>query len=438
MRTLQTHESDDGAQLIRCLRIEVVEGPDAGVSLDADDRCVVGTGEGCTLRLSDAKVSRFHLELSHDDGIVRMEDLDSRNGTWVGDLRLERAQVAPGTRFRIGDSTLRVDDGDVQNVAGANEAIPGFVAEDPRSRQLAREIRKVAASEVSVLVRGETGTGKECVARALHDLSPRADQPFVVVDCGSIAPTLIASELLGHERGAFTGADRRRIGAFERANGGTVFLDEIGELPLSVQPALLGALERRRFRRVGGDQEIRVDVRVLSATHRDLRRSVNDGSFRADLYYRLAVARLRVPPLRKRPLDIPPLVELFVREHSGGHADELFGPSALRALQQHRFSGNVRELRNVVESALAVGEFRLDSTCQSLPDNPPGASPTASELDQGLAPYRDARATALDAFEKAYLERLVAECGKNASAAARLAQMDRNYLVSLLRKHGLR
>jgi DNA-binding NtrC family response regulator len=255
----------------------------------------------------------------------------------------------------------------------------------------------------------------------------------VVVDCGALPATLVASELFGHERGAFTGADRQHVGAFEQAHGGTIFLDEIGELPLPVQPSLLGALERRAFRRVGGRSEINVDVRVVCATHRDLRGEVNEDRFRADLYYRLAVARIDIPPLRERPEDIEPLVRHFVTEITG-HDALPFGPQSMEAMRGHRWSGNVRELRNVVEAAVAMGEVRLDATRPGYG----GATRSPDQKDEPLAPYKEARAAVLGDFEKRYLTQLITECEGNASEAARRAKMDRQYLLTLLRRHALR
>ena len=410
--------------------VTVVEGASAGASLRTDDDrpCSIGAAERNDLTISDPRVSRYHLELSCEDGGIALQDLGSRNGTFVGEVRVRQAIVPPGTRVRIGDTVLELRDGDAVEASESRTVLPGFVAVSPRSQRVADDVARVAGSGVSVLVQGETGTGKEVVARSIHAMSDREEGPFVVVDCGSMAATLIASELFGHERGAFTGAERKHVGAFERAAGGTIFLDEIGELPLTVQPALLGVLERRAFRRVGGEKDIESDVRVVAATHRDLRGAVNDGTFRADLYYRLAVARIRVPPLRDRPEDIPALVAHFAREIQG--TDELpFGADVLAALAKHPWSGNVRELRNVVESALAMGRLKLEETA-SLPAMKPADAP--------LEPYRDARAKILDAFEKEYLGRLIAECEGNASEASRRAKMDRNYLVSLLKKHGLR
>jgi DNA-binding NtrC family response regulator len=432
-------EQQAGAPIAR-LRVEVKSGPDAGAVLereDAEDALGVGTAEGNSLRLSDPKVSRYHLELVRQDNGVLVQDLGSLNGTWIGNVRIQQAVVFPGTEIRAGDTSLVIRDGTIVEAIALERTpeLPQFVAVSRKSLRTVYDIRKLAPSSATVLIRGETGSGKEVVARALHDLSPRHDKPFVVVDCGSMPATLIASELFGHERGAFTGADRRRKGAFERADGGTVFLDEIGELPLAVQPALLGVLERRRFRRVGGDEDVAVDVRVVAATHRDLRQSVNDGSFRADLFYRLAVARVQVIPLRERVEDIPALVAHFVRELTGRTDHDLLRPEVLAALARHRWSGNVRELRNVVESALAMGDLRIEPT-KSEPATPSPSTPPAFSGE--LSSYRDARSVALADFEKQYLTALVAKCGSNASEAARIAHMDRNYLVSLLRKHGLR
>ncbi|MCC7537331.1 MAG: sigma 54-dependent Fis family transcriptional regulator [Deltaproteobacteria bacterium] len=433
----------------RVVRVDVVNGPDMGRSreLPTDDPLAVGSADGNALVLSDRKVSRYHLELAATEGGVRVTDLGSLNGTWIGLVRVQQAIVPAGTRLALGDTLLEVRDASVPDAGGEGTApvIPGFVAHGRAMRRIAIELARLGPSMVSVLVQGETGTGKEVVARALHGLSPRRDRPFVVVDCGSLPATLVASELFGHERGAFTGADRKRAGAFERGHGGTVFLDEIGELPLAVQPALLGVLERRQFRTVGGDREIDVDVRVVAATHRDLRAAVNLGTFRADLYYRLAVARVVVPPLRERPEDVEPLVLRFAREVLGQSAELPFSEETMEALRRHPWAGNVRELRNVVESALAMGRVQLEDDVPAAAQPSPSAA-TSSAVDASaaaisgatLGPYADARAQAVERFERDYLVALTTRFGANASQAARFAGMDRNYLVSLLRKHGLR
>ncbi|MBV8758052.1 MAG: sigma 54-dependent Fis family transcriptional regulator [Deltaproteobacteria bacterium] len=419
-------------RLVHKLRVAVTAGPDAGATCAPDDgsRLAIGTAEDNALVVRDPAVSRYHLELQRTSAGVEVVDLGSRNGTWVGNVRIERALVPAGTQLRLGDTTLVVED------AGSSVAPPpgdvptsdNLVGDSDAIREVARLVHRVARVDSSVLIQGETGTGKEVVARAIHEASPRRDRELVIVDCGSMPASLIASILFGHEKGAFTGADQRRAGAFERAEGGTVLLDEIGELPLDVQPALLGVLERRAFTRVGGAQSVSVDVRVLAATHRDLRAEVNAGRFRADLYYRLAVAKIVIPPLRERPEDIAPLVAHFVQRLTG--VAEL-GPlaPALDALRAHPWSGNVRELRNVVEAALVMGELDLGGASTALP-----RPPVAGDLPS----YRDARAGALARFEADYLKMLIERAGGNASEAARLARMDRPYLLTLLRKHGLR
>jgi DNA-binding NtrC family response regulator len=308
----------------------------------------------------------------------------------------------------------------------------GIVAESRLMRETLRGLRQVARTRATVLLHGETGTGKELLARRLHEWSDRRDQPFEVVDCGSMSPSLIASELMGHERGAFTGAHEQRAGAFERADGGTVFLDEIGELPLELQPMLLGILERRRFRRLGGNSERSVDVRIVSATHRDLRVARQTGAFRSDLYYRLAVARVAIPPLRARPEDIAPLLHQFVAELAVDEHAPALDEGLLHELEGRPWEGNVRELRNWVESFLAFGAAPLHDDEVEIPACVP-ANVSYAELS-----YREARARATAAFEQGYLASLLEACGYNASEAARRAKMDRSYLLGLLRKHGLR
>jgi DNA-binding NtrC family response regulator len=419
-------------RVVRQLRVTIEHGADATTQLTGD-AIVIGTGEDNALVLRDPAVSRYHVELRAAADGIAVVDLGSRNGTWVSGIRVERATVPPGTRLRIGDTTLALDDAGAKIAPppGVDDApsVPELVGDSDAIREVARLIGKLAHVDSSVLIHGETGCGKEVVARALHEASPRRGHELVVVDCGSMPATLIASILFGHEKGAFTGADQRRAGAFERANGGTILLDEIGELPLEVQPTLLGVLERRAFTRVGGAQQITVDVRVLAATHRDLRAEVNTGRFRADLYYRLAVAKIGIPPLRDRPEDIEPLARHFVQRLTG-QADLGALAGALPALQAHPWSGNVRELRNVVEAAIVMGEI-------DLPGAAP-ASPISTRSEGPVAAYRDARAAAIQRFEADYLRDLIDRSGGNASEAARVARMDRPYLLTLLRKHGLR
>ncbi len=231
-----------------------------------------------------------------------------------------------------------------------------YVADSPAMAEVLSRVRLVASSETTVLVRGETGTGKEGLARLVHDLSPRFGGPFVVVNLGAIPDTLIESELFGHARGAFTGAERRRAGRFEQAEGGTLFLDEVGDAPPAVQVRLLRVLQEREVQRVGGTGTLRVDVRVVAATNRDLERMVAEGSFRQDLYYRLAVFPVVLPPLRDRPGDLGPLVELLLARHAAAMNRRVpaLPPEAWAALRAHRWPGNVRELENFLQRALIL------------------------------------------------------------------------------------
>ena len=417
---------------VRVIRVQVTAGPDAGKS-HVGETIRIGTAEGNDLVLTDPTVSRFHLELRRGDGRIQVVDLGSTNGTRVGPALVGGGAVgvAAGTALRIGETDLSVEDGDVVTLeAGAD--VEGVRGQSAPVRRLLGSIQRVAKSDVSVLLIGESGTGKELFARAIHDASPRAGEPFVTVDCAAIAPTLFASELFGHERGAFTGAERQHIGAFERANGGTVFLDEIGELGPELQSALLGVLERKRFSRVGGQKEVEVDVRMVSATHRDLRAQVNAGSFRLDLFYRIAVVLLEVPPLRERPTDIPLLVEHFLREAGfSGRVEEVFPKEEMRRLQAHAWPGNVRELRNVVLGTLALGEAPVLGAG-------PGAEGARDYSSLFGLSFRDAKRKLGDEFEHAYVKALLEKTAGNVRQAARDAQMDRSYLMELIKRHRLK
>jgi transcriptional regulator with GAF, ATPase, and Fis domain len=303
-------------------------------------------------------------------------------------------------------------------------------------RKLFALLEKVAASEINCFIHGESGTGKELVATEIVQRGIRADRPFVVVDCGAISPTLVESELFGHVRGAFTGADRERVGAFEAADGGTVFLDEIGELPLEVQPKLLRALEQREIRRVGETRSRKVNVRVISATNRDLEREVNKGSFRGDLYFRIAVITVRVPPLRERPEDIPHLIRSFLAQLGAESSEALFGPEVQAELSKHEWPGNVRELRNYVERSVVLQTARLSLTPPTAGQGT-GGMPTPTSVDVGV-PYKVAKEALVDQFERAYVRAVIAACNGNMTKAARMAGIDRMYLHRLVQKHGSR
>ena len=406
------------------LSVVVARGPGAGamVTTEPGASASVGTADDNDLRLGDPTVSRYHLELRPTPAGIVVTDLDSTNGTFAGGIRLRSAIVPRGAQLRLGDTVIVVDGAGSGPAPTAPLDLPGMAFVSESMHEVARRVRGVAPLTGAVLVHGETGTGKELVSRAIHDLGPRAKGPFVTVDCGSLPASLLEAELFGHERGAFTGAERTRPGAFERADGGTLFLDEVGELPLPAQAALLGVLDRRRFRRLGGDREITVSVRITSATNRDLRSEVNRGTFRADLYYRLAGARIALPPLRARPEDVAILARRFALELTGDEG--ALGDDVLETLGRQTWPGNVRELRAAVEQVLAFG-------VDELPAPVPTPDP---ELDR----YRDAKAAAIESFDRGYLGRLLEATEGNVSEAARRARMDRPYLTALLKRYDLR
>jgi DNA-binding NtrC family response regulator len=414
--------SRPGVLAMQGARLVVLRGPDRGRALPiAREEVVVGTGSGADLALTDETVSRNHLAIRvQPDGFL-LRDLASTNGTFLDGRRVREAWLAPGDKVDLGATRIRLEQ-TRQTVDLALSEADGFgrmVGRSVASRRLFALLEQVARESATVALYGETGTGKDLAAEAIHAAGDRASGPFVVVDCGAIPPALMESELFGHERGAFTGADRARTGAIAEAHRGTLFLDEIGELARELQPKLLRAIEKRQVRPLGASRYIDVDVRIISATTRDLKRDVNRGLFREDLYYRLHVVSIRVPPLRERLDDLPLLIEHFWCELGGAPGASL--PERLiDELMAHDWPGNLRELRNRVERELAA------------PD-----APRTGEL-RAQPSYREAKAQALDAFESAFLRSLMARAANNVSEAARLAQMDRPFLGKLLRKHGLK
>jgi DNA-binding NtrC family response regulator len=421
MSEIYTQLRQRPGHVVTTLRVEVVDGPDKGAHAVGGEVLSVGTARDNGLVVGDFTVSRYHLEAAARPNGILVTDLGSTNGTYAGAVRIERAIVPPGTLVTLGGTTVRFDDAIKRTVTPPDgiQRCAGMIGSSPQLLRLFADIERVAASSTSVLIVGESGTGKERVAEALHARSGRAAAPLVTIDCGALPSALLASELFGHERGAFTSADRQHTGAFERARGGTVFLDEIGELPAADQSSLLGVLERRRFRRVGGTAELELGARVIAATNRDLRAEVNNGRFRHDLYHRLAVVVLRIPPLRERPEDIVPLVELFARELG---ADEpvasLFGAEALARWQRHPWLGNVRELRNAVEAAIIVGPGAyVEPAPDGLQQAGGGGGVPGLPATGPLPPYKDVRAALLRDFERGYLTRLLAEAGGNVSQA---------------------
>jgi transcriptional regulator with PAS, ATPase and Fis domain len=391
----------------------------------------VGTAESNALVLSDPTVSRYHFVLQVGPQGVQLRDLDSTNGTTLGGFRVGTAYLTSGAMITVGMTKLRYDElaEQLDEPLSESDHFGRALGKSVAMRRLFQVLPRIAATDSTVLVEGETGTGKGVLAEAIHTGSARAQGPFVVVDCGSIPPTLIESELFGHEKGAFTGATRARPGAFESAAGGTVFLDELGELPLELQPKLLRALEERTVKRVGGDERIPLDVRVIAASNRNLRNMVNRGTFRADLYFRLNIVRIEVPPLRERRDDIALLASSFYEQlvPGGGKVP----PALIQHLIGQDWPGNVRELRNAVERAVLMQDTEL---WHELTAEPSSSGDATHHFDEALS-FRAAKEKATAQWERWYVNELYTRNGGNLSKAARAAHMDRTHLRELIRKY---
>lgn len=417
----------------------VEKGQDEGLrAASVDGRLTVGTADGVDLKLNDPTVSRYHAELQATaEGIV-VRDLGSTNGTVVGGALAREVVLRSAMSVRFGKTKTRLSLGDAHDEvrASAQSSFGALIGASPAMRRVYTLLERAAPTTAPVLVTGESGTGKELAAKAIHDASDRRDKPFEVVDCGGLPPTLIESELFGHVRGAFTNASSDHEGAFERADGGTLFLDELGELPLELQPKLLRALGEREIRRVGSRETRRIDVRVVAATNRDLRREVNAGTFRSDVFFRLAVIQVHMPPLRERVEDLPMLVRaLLERISEDRRVDAHIEPdeTLLASLSRHRWPGNVRELRNYLEQLVIL---------RVPPDLPSDAGPTSRGGDGGYTdlttlPLREAKKQLVERFERSYLERLLDETSGNVAEAARRAGVDRGTLFRSIRRHGI-
>lgn len=444
---------------VRRVLLRVKDGPDQGTQLRlARPRITVGRSAVNDLTLIDSSVSGTHLELSLSDkeGVL-VRDLGSTNGTKVNGVRIKEAWIEPGTTIALGKTVIVFMSADQVAVPVSDQEQYGALwGASLAMRELFATLEKIAATNMSVQIHGETGTGKELVARALHDESDRADKPFVVLDCGSMPRDLAEAAIFGHRRGSFTGAVSDRAGAFEEANGGTLFLDEIGELPLDLQPKLLRVLDRHEVQRIGEHTTRKIDVRVICATHRDLRKMVGQGTFREDLYFRLSVMSVELPPLRDRGDDVILLAERFLSDFNRRQSRQLvLGDQAKAALVSEPWQGNVRQLRNCIERAAYLantdivqpvdlhlgrrGEVALptsapreESQTESAGDGLPGFDPAIFD-----APFKAAKQTVVDQFERAYLAKLVDRAGGNLSRASAEAGITRYYLRELLKRLGM-
>jgi DNA-binding NtrC family response regulator len=432
------------ALVLDCFSMTVAEGPDRGLSVRGrSGEMSAGSAEGNGLRLTDPSVSRHHFSITPvPDGFL-VRDLGSTNGTRVNGVRIERAYVDDEAVIEIGRTKVRFEPSEetVSEPLSPSERYGRVLGQSAAMRRIFAMLPGLAASQGTLLIDGETGTGKGLLAEAIHEAGPRANGPFVVLDCASIPPTLVESELFGHMKGSFTGAHADRPGAFEQAAGGTIFMDEIGELPLDMQPKLLRALEDRTVKRVGGRTVIKLDVRVIAATNRDLRAEANRGTFRSDLYYRLNVFKVELPPLRERREDIPLLVQNFYEQQRPGRK----APANLVAsLSRQPWPGNVRELRSAVERWVLLddlGAAAVDESGEHTAEGAPAAGGPAIAQDPAFdpeVPFRTAKEQAVALWERRYLEKLMAHVGGNLSQAARAVGSDRSHLRELLKKHGMR
>ena len=427
--------------LRRC-KLVVIKGAKRGTEhVISSDVIRVGKADENDLVVTEETVSRVHFEIVRDAKGYLLRDLRSTNGTFLDGAEIKEAYIRAGSIIAAGSCELKFTPFEerIEILPSEKEQLGEMVGRSSQMREIFGLIERIAHTDATVLIEGETGTGKDMIARTLHQLSPRSESAFIVVDCGAVAGTLIESELFGHEKGSFTGAVAARQGAFELANGGTVFLDEMGELALDLQPKLLRVLEQRELRRVGGSKPIKVDIRVVAATRKDLRAEVSKGKFREDLYFRLNVVPMVAPPLRERREDIPALLELFLDKLGPSEGDRpTLAEGTVAALMAHDWPGNVRELRNVIERALALGSdpSSLVAPLGHAPLTSSGSTQSELQFQVGLS-FREQKERWTEHIERRYLRWLLKRAEGNISKAARDADMDRKYLHKLLRKYDI-
>jgi DNA-binding NtrC family response regulator len=430
---VQSRDGADEAQAEAAFVLKVTSGPDRGASFRLEPsqptRVLVGTSPGCEIHLSDRQVSRRHAAFDRVGAALRLTDLGSTNGTLVDRVKIHQVDLQGDEVVRLGATMLRVTREIPHEVAVPAATSFGKLRGASREmRRLYPLCERLAATDVPVLIEGETGTGKEVLAESLHERGLRPGGPFVVFDCSSVPTNLVEAELFGFERGAFTGAEASRMGVFEQAHGGTLLIDEVGDLDPAIQPKLLRALERREIRRVGGRRAIAVDFRLLSATRRDLDREVQAGRFRDDLYHRVAVARVELPPLRDRRGDVRLLAEELWVELG---RTEPFPHEWLLRWDGYLWPGNVRELRNLVARYAALGELSLEGPTAG---DDPAAAPNVDTIDrivQSGVPYPQARDRVIDAFDERYVSRLLTMHDGNVAKAAEASGIGRRYFQKL-------
>ncbi len=410
----------------------VAQGPDTGKRQElAGTPIRIGSSSECSFVLTDDTVSRYHCQVAATPEGVHVRDEGSTNGIFVGQIRIADAVFAEPFQLRLGQTVLSITPlGEtVARVQSTSDRFGDLLGSSAPMRELFADLMRIAPTDLSVLIEGETGTGKELVADSIHNASTRAQGPYVVFDCSAVAPSLAESELFGHEKGAFTGAVTSRAGVFEQADGGTIFLDELGELPKELQPKLLRVLEKREVRRVGGNRTIPVNVRLVSATNRNLRAEVDSGNFREDVYFRVAATQVYVPPLRDRLDDLPLLVRHFLQRSTPPRDIEDVPEHLWEILRSYRWPGNVRELQNAVQRMLITPERTLNARAS--------AAPVAVEPETKLEPLRIARRQAADDFERNYLQRALTRTDGNVTRAAAIAEVSRQMIQKLLKKHAI-
>jgi transcriptional regulator with GAF, ATPase, and Fis domain len=443
---------------LRKAKLVVIDGPDKGKDfLISKSKTYVGRSSVNDVVIGDTSISGTHFELRAEEEGFLLRDLGSTNGTILEGCRVKELYLVPSATFRAGNSTFKVQPSNevVEIPLSDNEHFEGVIGASVAMREVFAVLAKVAPSELTCLIEGETGTGKERIARAIHDASRRRKKPYVVLDCSSIPKDLMESYVFGHEKGAFTGAVSQHKGAFEQATGGTLFLDEIGELDLTLQPKLLRVLENREFKRVGGNQTIRSDVRVIAATNREIREMVGESGFREDLYFRLSVINICLPPLRKRIQDIPLLAESFMQDMAERRPDRprmRLTADAMELLRIYEWPGNVRELKNVIERAVSLAsgtaiersDLHLRSSSVSLVAQTGSVEEMNDDPDRSVIgvdltmKYKQAKEAVLWKFEADFLGRLIREFDGNISRASNHAGLTRYHLRELLKKHHLK